>query len=97
MMHFGIFLSGFAAAAFLASAVFFLKFWRASREKLFLYFAGAFGLLGAERVVGAAYSSSFGYQADYVENARSWIYIFRLLAFVVLIFGIVRKNTAERG
>jgi hypothetical protein len=97
MMYFGIFLSGFAAASFLASAVFFLKFWRASREKLFLYFAAAFGLLGAERIVGALLSAANGYSADYIDNARSWIYLFRLLAFAALIYGIVRKHLSERA
>jgi len=91
--YFGIFLSGFAAATFLASAVFFLKFWRASRESLFLNFAAAFTLLGVERVVGAAHSAWHGYEADAMDHARSWIYLLRLLAFAALLYGIVRKNT----
>lgn len=94
-MQFGIFLSGFAAATFLASAIFFLKFWRASREPLFRYFAAAFALFGMERVVGAIFAALHGYDADQVDSARTWIYLFRMLAFALLLFGIVKKNTCS--
>lgn len=96
MMFFGIFLSGFAAAAFLASAIFFLKFWRASRDPLFRSFAIAFSLLGLERIVGAVNAAMHGYDPVHVDGIRGYIYLFRLLAFGVLLFGIVKKNMAER-
>jgi len=72
--------------ASLVAAVFFLRFWRATRERLFIFFALAFLGLGATWV-GLAI---INHPAD--EAQQEYAYILRLLAFVILIIGIIDKN-----
>jgi hypothetical protein len=43
------FLAGAVTFGFLVSALFFLRFWRSTRDGLFMAFALAFGLLGLSR------------------------------------------------
>ncbi|HWI88488.1 MAG TPA: DUF5985 family protein [Sphingomicrobium sp.] len=81
------FLSGAVACGFLVCGLFFLKFWRRTRDELFVAFALAFALLGA---VQAALALS-----DIPTEERAPIYLFRLLAFVIILFAIFRKNRAS--
>jgi hypothetical protein len=81
------FLSGAVAFGFLVCALFFLRFWRRTRDELFIAFALAFGLLGA---VQAALALS-----SIPTEERAPIYLFRLLAFVIILFAIFRKNRAS--
>ena len=78
------FLSGAASMGFLVIALFFLRFWHETRDRLFLYFAGAFVLLLVERVCRAGF-----------EVRTEWapmVYLLRLVAFVLIIIGVVVKN-----
>ncbi len=81
------FLSGMIAMGFLVVAAFFLRFWRQTRDFLFLAFAFAFLLLAC----GQALISMFGLPLE----ERSWVFLLRLAAFSVLIAAIVRKNLAR--
>jgi hypothetical protein len=81
MQHF---LWGAVATAALTSALFFLRFWRETRDRLLLFFALAFGLLGVHWILLVPYSAE-------VEN-RPYIYSVRLLAFVLIIVGIIDRN-----
>lgn len=83
------FLSGMLSGGFLIAAVFFLRFWRRTRETLFLFFAGAFLLLG----VGQALLALTGLPVE----ERSWIYLIRLAAFLLILMGILTKNRASRS
>jgi hypothetical protein len=71
------------------AGVFFLGFWRQSRDRLFLFFTAAFWLMTLNRlglaITGAAVES------------RHEIYLFRLAAFVTLTVGIVDKNRRSRS
>lgn len=78
------FLSGAVTAGFLVAALFFLRFWRATRDGLFLAFACAFLLLGAGQALLAL--------ADVPLEERSWLYLVRLAAFALILLAIVRKN-----
>jgi hypothetical protein len=78
------FLAGAAAMGFAVAALFFLRFWRDSRDGLFLSFALAFLLLA---VVQALLTL-----ADIPLEERSWVYLLRLLAFLLILIAIVRKN-----
>ncbi|MGZ2410636.1 uncharacterized protein DUF5985 [Sphingomonas sp. F9_3S_D5_B_2] len=78
------FLSGAVSLGFFASALFFLRFWRNSRDELFVSFAVAFALLGVGQAVLAL--------ANIPEEERSSLYLIRLLAFSVILFAIIRKN-----
>jgi hypothetical protein len=85
-----MFLWGALAMASIAVCLFFLRFWRVSRERLFLFFALAF-------VAFAANWAGLALVNPPVES-RHYLYLVRLLAFVLIIVGIVDKNrrSAER-
>lgn len=78
------FLSGVVTLGFVVAALFFLRFWRDTRDPLFLSFAGAFLLLGVGQAVLAL--------AGIPDEHRSWVYLLRLVAFLMIILAIVRKN-----
>lgn len=82
------FFSGFLAAGFLVAALFFLRFWSRTKDGLFMAFALAFALLAAQQFL----TTFLGLP----EEDRSWIYLLRLAAFLILIFAILRKNTSRR-
>jgi hypothetical protein len=78
------FFAGAATISLLVVALFFLRFWKKTRDPLFLYFAGSFAFLMFERIVRAAMA---------VETEWApYVYSLRLTAFVLIIVGIVGKN-----
>jgi len=78
------FLSGAVAMGFGACALFFLRFWKRTREQLFLAFAVAFLLLGGGQTILAL--------ANIPTEERGSIYLLRLLAFLLILIAIYRKN-----
>ena len=78
------FLSGAITMGFLVCGMFFLRFWVRSRDSLFLSFAIAFWLLAA----GQALLALTGIPIE----ERSWLYLIRLAAFLLIIVAILRKN-----
>jgi hypothetical protein len=81
------FLSGAVSVGFLICGLFFLRFWRRTRDELFVAFAIAFVLLGIVQATLAL--------ANIPTEERAPIYLFRLLAFVIILFAIFRKNRAN--
>ena len=78
-----ILLGATSMGAFVAG-LFFLRFYRQTRDPLFGWFGAAFWLLSAQ-----AFAVGLNMQA--AENAVA-LYLPRLLAFVLIIVGIVQKN-----
>jgi hypothetical protein len=78
------FLWGALSMACMTAAVFFLRYWRSTRERLFAFFAVAFAVMGLNWV-----SLAF---IDPGKELRHTLYLLRLLAFVLIIIGIVDKN-----
>jgi uncharacterized membrane protein HdeD (DUF308 family) len=78
------FLLGVIAISSLACGIFFLKFWRETRDSLFLAFALAFIIEGLNRTV-------FLFLAHPNEGSP-WIYVVRLLAFLLILAAILQKN-----
>jgi hypothetical protein len=78
------FLSGAITAGFLIAGFFFLRFWKRTRETLFLAFAAAFWLLGLGQAL-------LTLSATPVEE-RSWLYLLRLAAFSLILVSIWKKN-----
>ena len=78
------FLSGAIALAFGAIGLCFFRFWCRSRIRLFNLFSVAFFLLAIERVV-------LDLVAPEKESAH-FIYFIRLVAFMLIIAGIVHHN-----
>ena len=77
----------FWGALFMASAIaalFFLRYWSSTRERLFAFFAIAFAVMGLNWL-----SLAF---VDPGDELRHTLYLLRLLAFVLIIIGIVDKN-----
>jgi membrane-associated PAP2 superfamily phosphatase len=81
------FLSGAITLGFLVAALFFLRFWRKTRDGLFLAFAMSFALLGIGQGVQAL--------ANIPQEERSYIYLIRLAAFTLILIAIFRKNRAS--
>lgn len=73
----------------LVSGLFFMRFWSRTRDRLFLIFACALMTLAGERILLACAAS----QAD---EEHSLIYIVRLMAFLLILYGILDKNLAEK-
>jgi O-antigen/teichoic acid export membrane protein len=78
------FLSGAAALASAGIALFFLRYWRDTRDRLFAIFALAFAIFAVNRIILAA--------LDEADEARTIVYLSRLAAFVLIIVAIVDKN-----
>ena len=83
-----LFLGGMLAMGYLIAGVFFLRYWRRTRERLFASFAIALFILALQRVLLAA-------NLAIIED-DTWYYALRLLAFVLILWAIVDKNRAER-
>jgi ABC-type siderophore export system fused ATPase/permease subunit len=81
-----IFMWGVLAMASLVAALFFLRFWRESRDRLFAFFALAFAGLAANWTGLAIINQPTD------EVRQEYGYIVRLAAFVILLIGIVDKN-----
>ena len=82
------FLSGAVALGFLVCALFFLRFWSRTRDELFIAFAMAFALLGIGQSVLAL--------ASFPDEDRGSLYLFRLVAFAIILVAIVRKNRSAK-
>ncbi len=82
------FLSGAITLGFLVAGLFFLRFWRRTRDGLFLAFALAFWLLGLNQALLA-------FSRVPVEE-RTWLYLLRLAAFTLILIAIVFKNRGAR-
>lgn len=87
-MPYSEFVSGLITAGFLVCSGFFLKYWARIREDLFLAFAVAFAILALSQ----ALTTLLGLPLE----ERSYIYLLRLLAFIIVIVGILRKNVSNR-
>jgi len=77
-------LSGAVAMASFVAALFFLKYWRQTRDSFFLLFALAFGIDALSRFVLAL--------ARVSDESEPLYYIPRLIAFALIILAIVLKN-----
>ncbi|HVO03331.1 MAG TPA: DUF5985 family protein [Candidatus Cybelea sp.] len=81
-------LGAIAMASFVAM-LFFLRFWRQTGDSLFLFFAVAFGVDAAARLLLALTTLS--------EETEPLIYLARLVTFALIIVAIVRKNRPRRS
>lgn len=79
-----VFLKGAVAMGFLAASLFFLRFWKESRDRLFVLFAWAFALLAINRVLLVMLQER--------EEITLFPYVVRLLAFAIILVAILDKN-----
>lgn len=77
-------IAGMLSAGYLIVALFFLRYWSRTRDRLFIYFSLAFALLAVQRIASAI-------MFLWSESA-TWTYLVRLLAFTLILWAIVDKN-----
>lgn len=82
------FISGAFVMACLAVALFYVRYWRRTHDRLFAILAVAFVMLSIERLV-------LGFVPTQMEG-RHLIFLLRLAAYATIIFGIVDKNWPRR-
>jgi hypothetical protein len=83
------FLYGGVTVMFLAVGFFFLRYWREARDRLFLFFMVAFWSLAGSWSVHLFYATS--------SETGPTVYIFRVVAFILIILAIVDKNRRARA
>jgi hypothetical protein len=70
----------------LIAALFFVRFWKATRDRFFLFFAASFVAIAVSRVVVDEGVPPFGHEA--------LGYMIRILSYLFIIAGILYKNAA---
>jgi hypothetical protein len=78
------FLMGAIAMASFVAGLFFLRFWRDTRDRLFVIFAMAFWLLGLTRLLLAWTAAE--------SETHNYLYWLRFAAFALILFAVVDKN-----
>ncbi|HEY1809926.1 MAG TPA: DUF5985 family protein [Acidobacteriaceae bacterium] len=78
------FLLGVIATSSILAGIFFLRYWRDTRDSLFLAFALAFLIEGVNR--------SFRIFFAHPNEASPWVFVVRAFAFLIILGGIVNKN-----
>lgn len=82
------FLSGIAVALFLVGSLFFFRFWRQTRESLFINFSVTFFLLALVQVLLTL--------NDIPDEERSYYYLIRLASFALVLFAVWQKNKIDK-
>jgi len=85
----GQFLWGALAMACLTAALLFLRFWRLTRDRLFVYFSVGFCVFALNWIALAVLNSAI--------ESHHYIFLLRLVAFLLIIAGIVDKNRGRRA
>lgn len=81
-------LLGGIAMASLTISLLFVRFWRTTRDRFFLFFAAAFFIAGSGRVIMGL--------IPHITDHSPLIYVTQLLAFLVIIYAIVDKNRSQK-
>jgi hypothetical protein len=76
--------SGALLMCYVVIGLYFLKFRRRTRDRLFTWFALAFFLFATQRLL-------LTMAGEWLENV-GWVYGLRLLGFVIILAAIVDKN-----
>jgi hypothetical protein len=82
------FLQTVSATAAVAAGLFFFRFWRESRDRLFGFFGAAFWVLALSWTLLALVNPT--------DETRPYIYAIRLVAFLLMIIGMIDKNRTIR-
>jgi len=81
-------ITGMIAMGSLIIGLFFLRFWRNTKDRFFLYFALSFGIEGVHRIVTTL---------TFDEHEDSPLhYLVRLLAYGLILWAILEKNLPSR-
>ncbi|MBZ4330710.1 DUF5985 family protein [Corallococcus interemptor] len=88
---FKILLDGAVLMAYLACALFFLRFYLQSKDRLFALFSLAFTLMGVHSLLGTLVAP------DLDTERLHYLYVVRLMAYLLILGAIWDKNRAGRG
>jgi uncharacterized membrane protein HdeD (DUF308 family) len=83
------FLLGVISTASLAAGLYFLKFWRDTRDSFFLLFAASFIL--------EAFNRAAILLLQRPNEGNPSIYLLRLVSFVLILVAILRKNYGSKN
>jgi hypothetical protein len=86
-MTYSLFLLGAIAALSLAVSLFFLKFWRGTRDPIFLAFSFFFFMEASNRF--------FRVFEEHPNVGSAWGNVSRLLTSILILAAIVRKNLGK--
>jgi hypothetical protein len=82
------FAAGAICIGMLFVVLFFLKFWRRTKDSLFLAFAAAFALL--------ALNAAAPVLLNIPSENRAGVFLLRLAAFLLIIWAVLGKNMRRR-
>jgi hypothetical protein len=82
------YLAGAVTLGFVVGALFFLRFWRRTGDRLFLSFGIAFVLLALNQALAQWLGSG--------HEHVGYTYLLRVLGFVLILAAIIDKNLAGR-
>lgn len=79
--------SGAMVMAYFTAGLFFLRFWKDTRDRLFGSFAAAFFLLAIQRALLTIFVDQRG-----EDDSGMLLYGIRLVAFLLILWAIIDKN-----
>ena len=82
-------LMGATAALSLVISLFFLRFWRNTRDRFFLFLSASFALQGIDRLL---LQGSWGGPEEISAQ-----YTLRILAYTLILAAVLYKNKIEQG
>jgi Family of unknown function (DUF5985) len=77
-------LSGALILAYAAAGLHFLKFWRRTKDRLFLHFAIAFWLFALNQLASSV--------PIVTDDTSGYEYLLRVIGFVIILIAIADKN-----
>ena len=83
-MHIRQLLTGAIVFGFLVGALFFMRFWRSTGDRLFMLFGIAFAMLGLQQLLIA--------MQDVDSESYPLLFVIRLAAFALILIAIAEKN-----
>ena len=89
MNDFNQFVSGAITMGYLIPGLFFLRFWKQSRDRLFSLFALAFFILAGQRLALALTTQD--------SESAIFLYAVRLVAFLLILAAVIDKNRSLGG
>lgn len=88
-MHMSLMLLGAIALSCFVASLYFIKFWRTTRDRFFLFFAVSFFIEGCNRLMLGL--------IQYSNEEEPLFYLIRLISFLMIIFAILDKNRKHRN
>lgn len=76
-------------------ATFFLKYWRVTHDRLFLYFSLAFWLLALQRILLVSLNLSLSVNS-HVGEKEIVFYTIRCVAFLIILLAIIDRTRRQK-